>query len=119
MCNRHCSKCGVQIALVQLTWTDMYHPFCSERFSATIEKFREISNPSSALTLVRLDDGPLVALLPEHDIAEVQDAGDDLQDFALLLSAHVHGRHRFHHLHVVSVVIRVIHLRYQMNLLFM
>ena len=20
MCNRHCSKCGVQIALVQLTW---------------------------------------------------------------------------------------------------
>ena len=88
----------------------MYHPFCSERFSATIEKFREISNPSSALTLVRLDDGPLAALLPEHGIAQVQDAGDDLKDFALLFSAHVHGRHCIHHLHVVIVVIRVLHL---------
>ena len=64
-----------------------------------------------ALTLVILDDGPLVALLPEHDVAHVQDGGHDLEDVALLLLAHVHRRHCLHHLGVVRAVIRVLHLR--------
>ena len=63
------------------------------------------------LTLLHLDDGLLRTLLPEVDIAEMEDPGDELEDLALVVAREVHRRHRGHHLRVVRRVIRPLDLR--------